>query len=90
MCPLNCNNKTNSTHCFFHLFQLNLQLRNEVTEHSEKDCLQAGIFGDMLDFLSSLHSLSDLKLWSERTYPMVLDLVGSGGVVMGRGGDNSF
>lgn len=70
---------------FFHLFQLNLQLRNEVTEHSEKDCLQAGIFGDMLDFLSSLNSLSDLKLWSERTYPMVLDWGvgwwGEGGII---------
>lgn len=73
MSHLNCKHKTSSTRCFFLLFQPNLQLRNEVNEHSGKDCLQAGIFGDTLDFLFSLHSLSDLKLWSKRTYPMVLD-----------------
>lgn len=52
MSPLNFNSKTNFTRFFFsHLFQLNLQLKNEVIEHSGKDCLQAGIFGDTLDFL---------------------------------------
>lgn len=73
MSLLECNNKTTSTHFFPHPFQLKLQLRIEVSEHSGKDCLQARIFGDMLDFLFSLQGLSDFKLWSKRTYPMVLD-----------------
>lgn len=73
MSSLNHNNKTNSTRCFFSPFQLNLQLKNEVTERSGKDCLQAEIFWDMPDFLLRLHRLSDLKLLSERTDPMVLD-----------------
>lgn len=74
MSSLNHKNKTHSTRCFFLIlpFQLNLQLKNEVIEHSGKDCLQAEIFWDTLDFLFSLHSLSDLKLLSERTYPTVI------------------
>lgn len=54
-------------------FQLNFQLKNEFVEHSGEDCWQAETFGDMLEFLFSLHSLPDLKLLSKRTYPMVLD-----------------
>lgn len=50
MSSLSHNNKTNSTRHFFPPFQLNLQLKNEVTEHSGRDCLQAEIFEDVLDF----------------------------------------
>lgn len=51
MSSFNHKNKTNSTRGFFFSpFQQNLQLKNEVTEPSGKDGLQAETLGDMLDF----------------------------------------